>query len=194
MPAGVRTRIVRSARPSLGRFGRGLPKGGNRLKIAAQLAGLGKAIITNRTLQGLDANDAPFTPYSDKPYWAPTEKRPPGYPSPSGGEPTPKGRSYSAGYGQYKAGIGRPSSPQLSVSNEMLGNIAIATQGSAMAILFFPDREQAAKAHGHEFGTVVPKRSFFDLSNVATVAKMKLRTVQLMREAAKKSGVPWKSG
>ena len=55
-------------------------------------------------------------------------------------------------YGDYKAKQGFGSKPQLSVSNQMLGDIQISVLGERRAELFFGSRLSAAKAHGHDQG------------------------------------------
>jgi hypothetical protein len=147
------------------------------------VANAARMVIVNRTLhEKLDVNRQPFTPYGTKRYYAPIEKRPPGYPIPSGGRTVAeshymhkttaygssstlrggrklKTMAFDDGYGEYKAGIGRGSTPQLSVSNRMLSDIQARVLTLKSAVLFFGNRLSAAKAHGHHFG----KRPFFGL-------------------------------
>lgn len=124
-----------------------------------------KSIITNRTLLGTSPSGATFPAYSQKEYRAPIDNRPPGYPKPKGGrKKSLKGkRDLKAmvfkSYAAYKAGIGRGSKPQLSVSNKMLMDIQVAASGRT-ATLFWADRLSAAKAHGHHHGG----RPFFDIN------------------------------
>lgn len=133
-----------------------------------QLAETGKALIGMRTLAGKDADSSPFQAYSTERYYAPLDdsQRPAGYPKPSGGRVTRKGKgktmAFDQGYGQYKTGGGWPSTPQLSVSNKMLGDMTGHAISETEAEIFFASRESAEKAHGHITGANnLPIRMFF---------------------------------
>jgi hypothetical protein len=147
------------------------------------VANAAKMVIINRTLhEKLSLDRQPFRPYSTDVYYAPVDKRPPGYPKPSGGRTqreshyTHKTTSYGSlstlrggkklktvaydgGYGEYKAALGLGSAPQLSVSNRMLSDIQVRFTTARSALLFFGNRLSAAKAHGLHFG----KFPFFGL-------------------------------
>lgn len=126
-----------------------------------------KRVIINRTsIEKLSANRQAFPAYSTKRYYAPVEKRPAGYPAPSGGRTkrVDTGRklktvAYDDGYGQYKAAMGFGSAPQLSVSNRMLSDIQVNIQTAWRGVLFFGSRLSAAKASGLHKG----KFPFFNL-------------------------------
>lgn len=191
MPSTVRTRIIESPVDELKRFREKMP-GSRDTRAIAELAGVGKGLIVARTSSGVGAGNRPFTPYSTKPYYAPIERRPAGYPKPSGGrsESLRGGKAmksvfYAGGYKDYHSGIGRGSRVTLGVSGGMLNAISIATAGPMVAYLFFADRKEAAKAHGHTFGTVVPRRPFFDLSDFNSETMLKLELLRLLRKAAK---------
>ena len=184
----IQTRILSSPVDSLKKFRLGLPASGDP-RIVVNLAGLGKSLITTRTQKGEGAGGRSFAPYSKKTYYAPIDRRPPGYPSPSGGEPTKSGKSvkYAGGYAEYHGAQGFGSKVTLTVSGSMLGAIQIAVGGPTVAYLFFASREQAAKAHGHQFGTVVPKREFFDLSDFESEQELKAETVKELRSLARRA-------
>ena len=55
------------------------------------------------------------------------------------------------------------------------------------ALLFFAGREEAAKAHGHQFGTVVPKRPFFGLAGVGDRQQLEAEALKWLREVGKKA-------
>jgi hypothetical protein len=187
------TKIRESPVDELAKFRKQLPASGGR-KLVVILAGKGKALIQARTVQGIGAGNRPFTPYSKKTYYAPVERRPPGYKKPTGGrtEHAVTGKplktvAYDGGYGQYKAAYGLGSRPTLSVSNKMLAAISIAEVSAKTAILYFHGREEAAKAHGHHFGTTVPKREFFDLSDFKNRKELQTELVKQVRQMAKKA-------
>lgn len=183
----MRTRIVSSSQDNLAKLRLQLPASGDP-HMAVNLGGLGKTLITQRTSAGIGAGGKPFTPYKAGPYTAPVDKRPPGYPKPSGGEPSKSGKTVKYGsYADYKAAIGRGATPQLSVSGQMLAAIQVGTLGPNHAFLFFSSREEAAKAHGHEFGTTTTQRSFFDLSDFASDVAMREEALRYMKAAAKKA-------
>jgi hypothetical protein len=193
--ASVQTKILKSPTNKLKRFARGLPGGGDRRPIA-ELAGKGRALIIARTQAGKDADGAAFQEYSRKTYYAPIKdgQRPAGYPKPSGGrtEHARTGKpletvAYDGGYGEYKRGIGRSGKVDLTVSGQMLNAIAFRVQSAKVAELYFSSREEAAKAHGHHFGTVVPGRSFFDLSGFKTEADMTRHLATYMRRLAREA-------
>ena len=173
------TRVRETPTKNLARFRADLPKGGGR-KLVTILAGKARTVIIGRTARGLDVGNKPFTPYSSKEYAAPISRRPPGYPQPAGGrseniltgEPLDS-MIFEKGYGQYKAGIGRGSRPQLNISGKMLGAIQIATVSPTTAVLFFSSREEAAKAHGHQYGTAPRvKREFFGVEGLTSRKKL----------------------
>ena len=188
------TKVRESPVDELAKFRKQLPASGSR-RLVFILARKGKALIQTRTTLGLDSSGKPFTAYSTKKYYAPKERRPPGYPKPSGGRDTREGSGkdmktmvFDTGYAGYKSGIGRGSKPQLNVSGKMLGAISIAEVSPKVAVLYFAGREEAAKAHGHHFGTVVPKRPFFDLDSFKNRKEMNdelLRLVVIMAQKAK---------
>jgi hypothetical protein len=173
-----------------------LPKAGGQ-RLVTSLAGKGKALIQARTARGVGAGNKPFAPYRDYVYRAPIEKRPPGYPRPTGGRDghiktgkALKNVVYMDGYAGYKVAIGMGRTPQLSVSGRMLGAISITTQSAEVAFLFFAGREEAAKAHGHEMGTAPKvKRPFFDLSGYDIRAQMEADALKYIREIAKAAKV-----
>src|SRR5690242_12687860 len=76
--------------------------------LFTEIGNTARALIEMRTLAGDDIEGNPFVAYSTKPMYAPTEKRPVGYPMPAGGVLTKSGKSmyFGGGYRQYKAGIG----------------------------------------------------------------------------------------
>lgn len=158
------------------------------------LAGKARSWVIARTSKGEGPGGKPFSSYKTGIYYAPIAKRPPGYPKPSGGrrkhlrtgKPL-KSVAYAEGYAGYKAAIGRGKKPQLSVSGKMLGAIQIATISTQEAHLFFASREEAAKAHGHEFGTTVPKRVFFDLSDVESEGQLNRVLAKELRNMARKA-------
>ncbi len=187
------TKVMESPVDELMKFRKQLPGGGDR-KLVVILAGKGKALIQARTAEGLGTGNRPFAGYSTKRYYAPIAKRTPGYPKPSGGRDAHirtgkplKTMVFDSGYAGYKSGIGRGSAPQLSVSGKMLGAISIAEVHARTAILYFAGREEAAKAHGHHFGTTVPKREFFDLSDYKNQEEMEDELVRQVRRMAKKA-------
>lgn len=134
---------------------------------------MAKALISTRTLSGKDVNDSEFAGYSTKRYYAPVENRPEGYPKPAGGrsfylknpKKPLKTMAFDAGYGQYKVGIGRPSTPQLSISGQMLADMATTVANPREGELYFTSRNSAAKAHGHVTGgNALPVRDFFGIN------------------------------
>ena len=196
----MRSRIIEGFRDELERLRFGMPGGGNP-KAVTEIAGSARSLIITRTQRGLGADNKPFTPYSKKPYYAPIDRRPPGYPKPTGGRSKSlrtgkamKSVFYSDGYGGYKSGIGRGTKVTLTVSGQMLGAIQIATVSAEDAHLFFAGREQAAKAHGHEEGTVVPKRPFFDVSDVASEAQLARELLRHLKEVARQAKLNLKGG
>lgn len=155
------------------------------------VANAARMVIINRTLhEKLDLNRQPFAAYGTKRYYAPVDKRPPGYPAPSGGRTTAlkggrklKTVAYDEGYGDYKAGLGLGSAPQLSVSNRMLSDIQARVASAKSAVLFFGSRLSAAKAHGHHTG----KRPFFGihLSEQANLYKVLADQLVLIKGVTK---------
>jgi len=190
----LRTRVVASPKSELDALLRQMPAKGSR-SLVTRVGGAAVSVIRQRTLAGVDMNGKPFAPYSRKPIYVSIEQRPAGYPKPRGGRAGNKRdrkaksrtRFYSDGYGQYKAGIGRGSKPQLSVSNRMLGAISISTPSSTTAALFFSSREEAAKAHGHQFGTTTTKREFFGLESLADENALKAEALRWIRDAGRRS-------
>lgn len=158
-----------------------------------ELGDTAKALITTRTLLGVSASGDRFAPYSTTPMYVSVANRPPGYPRPSGGQPSRTGRSvyFEGGYQQYKAGIGRGAIRNLSVSGEMLGDIQVRAEWGK-AILFFGSALSAAKAHGHHTGANnLPESEFFDIGDVTEVAQLNqiaadyiVKQVRLARMAA----------
>jgi hypothetical protein len=133
-------------------------------KTMLQIGNVAKALIIQRTLAGKDASGSAFTPYSTTPRYLPIKKRPVGYPAPAGGQTTKGGKTmfFSGGWKQYKSGIGLGARPQLSVSGKMLNDIQVRAE-EEKAILYFGSARSGAIAHGHHFGTTVPRREFFDI-------------------------------
>lgn len=150
----------------------------------ASLASKGKAVIAQRTLEGTSAAGSSFSPYKTAPYYAPIENRPPGYPSPSGGEMTKSGKSMKyPSYAAYKAGIGMGARPQLSISNEMLGDIDFIVQSDTRAVLFFTSRLSAAKAHKHHTGDF----PFFDLRSLDDEKQMNEELIEQAKRVRDKA-------
>jgi hypothetical protein len=157
-----------------------------------------RSLIFMRTLQGQDMHGASFQAYSSRTYYAPLgDKRPEGYPKPKGGRSTHKKNKkkklksmvYEAGYGQYKQGIGRPATVQLSVSGQMLGDMATRVINNHKGEIFFTSRQSAAKAHGHHTGAnALPKREFFGLSS-PNVEALRQELVGVIREVKKTAGL-----
>ena len=184
----IQTRILESPVDSLAKLRRGMPASGDP-RMVVNVAGVAKSLITTRTQRGEGAGGKPFTAYSKKTYYAPVERRTPGYPSPTGGAPTKSGKSvkYAGGYAEYKQGLGFGSKVTLTVSGQMLGAIAISVGGPTVAFLFFTSSEQAAKAHGHQFGTVAPKREFFDIDDFESITALKAQAFKDLRALARKA-------
>jgi hypothetical protein len=118
-----------------------------------------KAVITARTLTGQSLSGGPFAAYSTKPYYASVGARAPGVPAPSGGRDTAlrggrklKSRVYDAGYGQYKAALGRGATPQLSLTNMMLDAMLTQAASPQRGIIFFGSQAANQKAHGLHSG------------------------------------------
>lgn len=115
------------------------------------------SMIEARTGLGRNETGGSFPPYKERgTYYAPTTRRPAGYPMPSGGRTTHKltGQplktvAYDGGYGAYKAAIGRGIIPQLSVSGEMLGDMVVRGADN-WAEIYFASELSKAKAHGHQ--------------------------------------------
>lgn len=167
------------------------------IKNIVEITYIAKAIIEQRTLSGKDADGQPFEPYSDRTYYAPTDasKRPAGYPQPTGGTLTKSGKSMKfAGYGDYKAALGFPSYPTLSLSNRMLGAMAATILSPTRSILSYHDREAATRAHGHTFGAnYLPVREHLDIRDVRGRGDLLKEFIRLMREARRAAGL-MKSG
>jgi hypothetical protein len=142
--------------PALGRLTAALKD----VRMIFGVAADARTAIVSRTLSGISLSGSMFPGYaSGGTFYAPVKNRPPGYPSPKGGRTKAlrggrklKTHAYGGGYGEYKAAQGLGGSPQLSVSNEMLGDIQIQVLGPRRAELFFGDRLSAVKAHRHHFG------------------------------------------
>ena len=163
-------------------------------KTMLQIGNLAKALITQRTLSGRDVRGAGFKAYSTKPFYAPIQRRAPGYPAPQGGIATKGGKTmfFPGGYRQYKSSMGRGPTPQLSVSNKMLTDIQVRAEEDR-AILYFASARSAAIAHGHHFGTVVPKREFFDIGRgPREVEQLEEELATLIMEYAQRANVPLK--
>jgi len=188
----VQMKILSSPTDNLKKLRQQMPGSGDQ-RAVVRLAGEAKALIAARTVRGISSSGAPFSPYkTGKTYYAPVARRPPGYPMPTGGRTTHlttgkplKTVAYGGGYGQYKQGIGRGAKVQLNVSGQMLGAIAIASSSPTLAILFFTSREEAAKAHGHEFGTTVPRRPFFGIDDIQSVEALRKELAGYMRQIAR---------
>lgn len=152
-----------------------------------------RALIVQRTLSGRDIHGRPFTPYSTTPIYVSVDNRPPGYPKPSGGRKSRTGRSvyYEGGYAQYKTSIGRGVRPQLSISQETLGDIKHRVTAPDRAILRFQTKESENKAAGHHFGSGnLPQREFFDIGEQKSeIAKIEGELVNLYRQYAGESGL-----
>lgn len=195
MPAGITTRIVESAEDNLIKLRASLPGGGNPTMIA-EVLGTARTVIIQRTSEGLDEDENPFTAYSSKPYYAPVDNRPPGYPKPSGGTPSTSGKTirYGSGYGEYKSAGGFGSKPQLGVSGKMLGAIVWTVQGPTYGFLFFSSAEEAAKAHGHQFGTTTTERRFFGVDSFDSQAQLRAAAFKYLRQAAKRARIRLEGG
>lgn len=149
-------------------------------------------LLQFRTAMGRDEQNATFPAYSDRgTYYAPIDKRPAGYPRPSGGRTTHKitGQplktvAYDDGYAGYKTGIGRGANPQLSVSHEMLNDM-ITEARFGRATIFFATGLSRAKAHGHY---VSGRFKFFGL-DYATIEKMHDEYIHVIAEAKEKAGI-----
>jgi hypothetical protein len=188
----IRTKIISSATDNLAKLRMSMPASGDPT-VVVNLAGLGRTVIIARTQKGLGAGNKPFSDYKPGTYYAPVDKRPPGYPQPSGGRTKHlrtgkplKSVAYGS-YGDYKRGIGRSGRPDLTISGKMLGAIQIATVSAREAHLFFAGREEAAKAHGHEFGTTTTARPFFDLSDYASESQLRLAAFNELRDLARRA-------
>lgn len=154
-----------------------------------------RALIEMRTLAGDDVEGNPFVGYSTRPMYASTAKRPAGYPLPAGGELTDSGKSmyFPGGYRQYKAGIGRGGTPNLSLSNQMLGDMQMRAE-EERAVIDFSTAESAAKAHGHHFGTVVPQRQFFGIQSNQDLGALEDELAGYVADAAARANVPLSGG
>lgn len=156
-----------------------------------------RSLIFMRTLQGRDMHGAAFQTYSTRRYYAPLgDKRPEGYPKPKGGRSTHKKNKkrklksmvFEHGYGQYKTGIGRPAFPNLSVSGQMLGDMATRVISSRKGEIFFTSRQSAAKAHGHHTGAALPERKFFGLT-LDNVDRLRAELLETIKETKKAAGL-----
>lgn len=157
-----------------------------------QLGGVAQSIIVTRTQLGRDQSGAAFRGYSTRLMYAGMSRRPPGYPAPKGGTLSRTGRSmrFPGGYRQYKAGLGRGTTPQLSVSGKMLADIQVKAEDDR-AILYFGTARSAAIAHGHHFGTVVPRREFFGIGKQPKeLDQLERELAGLLQEYARRAGVP----
>lgn len=141
------------------------------------VANSAKALMVNRTLSGESLSGSSFASYSDREYYAPIDNRQPGYPTPKGGRKTKKGMVFNQGYSQYKTGIGRPATPQLSVSGRMLGDIQVNVLNKNRAIIFFGSQLSAKKAHGHHYG----KYPFFGIQAEEQTDVMKALEARLLK-------------
>lgn len=182
--ASVSMKITQRGAPLLAQFRSKLP--GVDRRAIFELTSLGVTIIQERTRKGLDQAGRPFTGYSKKPYRAPVANRPAGYPSPSGGTPSKSGKTvlYEGGYGEYKGAGGFGTTPNLSVSGRMLGAIKPRAVTATLGEIFYTSREEAAKGHGHQFGTTTTKREHFGLDAFQDEQQMRCRAVRLIRLAA----------
>lgn len=173
------------------------------VRMFGEIGDTARALIEMRTLAGNDVDGNPFVAYSTKPMYAPVTKRPPGYPMPAGGDVTQAGTFFGkktegghtmyfpGGYQQYKAGLGRGSTPNLSVSNQMLSDIRVNPEAEKV-VLDFATAESAAKAHGHHYGTVVPRREFFNIKTNQDLNALEDELVDYMVAAAARAAVPLK--
>ena len=184
----IQTRIITSPVDSLAKLRRGMPASGDP-RLIIELAGVGRTVIITRTQKGEGPGGTPFAKYSTRTYYAPIDRRHPGYPKPSGGTATRGGKTvkYAGGYAEYKRGIGRGARPDLTVSGSMLGAIQIANAGPTVAFLFFASALEAAKAHGHQFGTTVPKRPFFDLSDFPSAQSLEAEAFRFLKALSRKA-------
>ena len=102
------TRILESPKDNLDKLRKQMPLAGGQ-RLIAQLAGAAKGLITQRTSAGISSSGSTFAPYkTGGTYYAPVERRPPGYPKPTGGRTTHektgaplKSVAYDTGYGGY---------------------------------------------------------------------------------------------
>ena len=159
--------IVENTTENLERLAKGLK---HNARVMLDVANIGVAMIETRTALARSDAGGTFPPYLSRgTYYAPTDKRPAGYPMPAGGRTTHKRTgqalktvAYDGGYASYKAGIGRGALPQLSVSGEMLGDMAT-RGGNGWAEIYFATELSKAKAHGHH---VSGRYHFFGLDYV----------------------------
>lgn len=191
----VQTKILEDPADALKKFRLQMPASGDP-RVVVNLAGVGRTVIQTRTLKGIGSGGKAFAPYSTKPYYAPIDRRPPGYKKPTGGRTTSlrtgkpmKSAYFEGGYGQYHAAQGFGSKVTLSNSNKMLASIQIAASSPVVATLFFAGREEAAKAHGHEFGTTTTKRPFFDLSDFVSIKALESEFLDSVRDMAKRAKI-----
>lgn len=151
-----------------------------------------KALMIERTLAGKDVSGNAFAGYSTQPYYAPVARRLPGYPMPAGGRLTKSGKSmfFAGGYREYKGGLGRGTSPQLSVSNQMLSDEMVRAEDDR-AVIYFGSAASAEKAHGHHFGTNrLPRREHFGIQDSQSLHQIEDELVSLIRDRAARADVP----
>jgi hypothetical protein len=163
------------------------------VKTIIEITYQAKAIIEQRTLDGLDADGAPFEPYSQNTYYAPMDagSRPAGYPQPTGGTLTKSGKSMKfEGYDDYKGKLGFPTHVTLSLSNRMLAAIAATILSPTRSILSYNDREAATRAHGHTYGANnLPVREHLDIRDVRSKADLLKEFRAAMREVRRRAGL-----
>jgi len=176
----IRTTMTDTATSLLDAVKAGLPS----TKVMGALASKGKMLIAQRTLAGKSETGSAFEAYRTAPYYAPVEKRPPGYPTPSGGEITKSGKSAKyPSYAAYKTAQGFGAKVQLSVSNQMLSDIDWVVQSPTRAVLFFASRLSAAKAHGQHTGYY----PFFGFGDAASVEQMSRELAGLFQDIRAKA-------
>lgn len=107
-------------------------------ELMGQLGQFAMTKIKARTMEGKDAEGRAFVPYSED-------------------------------YKFFRAEKGHPTNKvNLFFNGQMLASMDTKTVGDDEVVIYFADSQQAAKAHGHNFGcakTGLPQREFFALSS-----------------------------
>lgn len=150
------------------------------------------ALMQERTAAGKDIQGRDFADYSTRPFYAPVTNRPPGYPTPAGGRLTESGKSmhFPGGWKEYKGGIGRGTTPQLSVSGQMLGAMQVSSTDKG-AVISFATAEAGEKAHGHQMGAGhLPRREHFGIKDNQTLGKIEDELADLIVARATRAGLP----
>lgn len=94
-------------------------------KVMATIANAVIAFIRQRTIQGRAATGVDFTPYSTRPIYISRTSGAGLRLSPSGGRPSRTGRSvyYAGGYKQYKGDTTGTTTPNLTLSGQLLRSV-----------------------------------------------------------------------